>query len=287
MHFDQPRHAGINSIFSYAVWACCVVLFLLSGQISAAPIVLTEGTLIGVDAGFNRIVQKTTDGTTFNTQTFQNIGNEFGLEVVNESLYVMDLNERVFEVDTRTGAATHRFTATGFNSEAIGSNGTNLLLAGFTVGEVREYAVDGTFLGRTVLTGAASTGWTGVDSDGSNFYLSRWWDGRVYKFDATGAFVSSFVAAPPNNLSGLAYDATTDTVWVTTGQGDDMLRQFDQRGNQLTAFPSSTPSMFGLDFINPQNLTAVPEPASVSLLALGSIGLLATRRRRRKGERAA
>lgn len=86
--------------------------------------------------------------------------------------------------------------------------------------------------------------------------------GQIYQFTSAGSFTGfSFAGA----IGGLAYQASTDTLWVVPQSGTLVLRHYDKSGNLLgtLATPTRSGVVFGAEF------QAIPEPSTYALMAIG------------------
>ena len=109
--------------------------------------------------------------------------------------------------------------------------------------------------------------------DAGNFYVTTYdsmYGTEILRFTPDG--VGSVFATPPSYPSGLAFDSE-GYLWAAI-RGNNTLMKFTPTGGVESVFADAS-----LDFPSPIAIQ-VPEPAALSLLALG-LGALAIRKRRR------
>ncbi|HMO85505.1 MAG TPA: hypothetical protein PKC18_11370 [Lacipirellulaceae bacterium] len=247
----------------------------------AAALSLTPGTILGVDSGAPggatfTLVQFSPTGTVLDTLALTNtaqLGTLDGLALVGSQLFVGGTNNFVGSVDLGTGVVSNYFNTGSAGLEALGELNGNLLVGDFGAA-ISVFSTAGALL--NTITPSMVLGTTGVDSDGSQLFVANYNDGRVYTLDLTGTVQSSFdTGAGASSLSGLAYDAGSNTLWVSTGFNQGDIRQFDLSGNLLTSFASGYP------FIDSLEVIPIPEPAAGALGAAAAV--LLTRRRTGRG----
>ena len=109
------------------------------------------------------------------------------------------------------------------------------------------------------------------DSSG-NLYAANWGDDTITKFAPNGT-PSLFANSGLNNPAGLAFDSSGN---LYAANVDNTIEKFSPAGVDLGAFANSG--------LNLPNFIAVqvPEPATLSLLAMGVVALLGGRRLRRR-----
>jgi hypothetical protein len=100
----------------------------------------------------------------------------------------------------------------------------------------------------------------------------------------TGAYLGTLFRTQSEYYAGLAYDPFTDTLWAGGANADpsvSWVSHFARDGTLLSRF-NSPDNLFGDGMELETPLTAIPEPASFTLLGIASLGLLGHARRRRK-----
>lgn len=115
--------------------------------------------------------------------------------------------------------------------------------------------------------------------DGS-FWLSQYQGGDLVEhYSHTGTLLSTFNSGL-FGVHGLALDPIDGTLWMNDGNQINSLYQFDQSGNflQQATYVQNGRGWYGMEF----NGSIVPEPASMTMLVLGSVSLM-RRRSRSKG----
>ncbi len=150
----------------------------------------------------------------------------------------------------------------------------NYTFAAFTSSTI-VYRTDADWANPTVaftLTGSDLVGIT-FDVVTGNLWVSD--SSSVRQFTTTGTLVSQF--SHPTGRAALAYQASTDTLWLVPNNSGSPLLQYSKSGTllQSLAVPGRSGNVFGAEF------RAIPEPSTWVLLALGA-GLVAWRRRRRR-----
>jgi len=249
---------------------------LLAGFfVNAQAFTITPGTLVAVDGSSKRLIEYSTAGTINEMLSLTGIaGVPVGVEVIGSSVYIMEVTGDVSQVNLSTGATSFLFNGGG--NEGLGSRGGNLLTLDYSSGVVREYTVGGAL----VNSWTVAAGGTGVDSAAAGgFSVAYYSDATVGTFSAGGVLVSSFATGLNGyEISGYAYDASTNTHWVSSGFGRDDIRHYSNTGTLLGSFAANSLWINGLDYVSgPQN---VPDAgSSMVLLVLAVAGMAALRRR--------
>jgi hypothetical protein len=256
---------------------CCVVLPLCLVGVPPALGVLTldPGTLIGGDVDTGTIVKYDQSGNILDTLPFVDgvgIGTFDGLTVFRNALFVCGTTNTIGQVDLTTGVvfgAINGVTVSG--TETLGNSPTELLLGGFSSNTIDRFDAGGVYQGTITLN--TNVGMTGVDSDGTSLIVGSYNDGNIYIYDMAGnqtGVVNTGIGS--GVVSGLGYDESNGTVWLSLGFGNDSIVQFDLAGNHLTTFASNRGWINGLDIV------PIPAPGAGAVAALGALALARRRR---------
>ncbi|MBS1701724.1 MAG: PEP-CTERM sorting domain-containing protein [Armatimonadetes bacterium] len=130
------------------------------------------------------------------------------------------------------------------------------------------------------LGGGGSGEYLGITYDGSGgLYVSQWNGGMIEHYTMGGQLLGSFDTGF-TNLTALAMDYSTGTLWVGSQQHQGQFDEYTTSGTHLDTV------IFG-DMVVANTLggefdlgSAVPEPASLAVLGFGALALL--RRKRAK-----
>jgi hypothetical protein len=258
---------------------------LFAAPVTASPITLIPGTILGVDSVFpsmtGTLVQFSTSGTQINHLDLHFDFHDFmvfrGLTILGDNVYVTD-GGTVGLVDLTTGEVTAKFDLTVFNNEigteALGDNGTDLLVAGWGNGLVYTYTTDGVQVG-----GARPNIFQiqGLDGDtAGNLYTAKHF-GNIEVYNSHNMLVQTIVTGLPRDaLTGLGYDPFTNSVWVADSVNHDILRFSLASGTMTGSFDVGASVINGLDIV------PVPETSSLLLLATGLGPLLGYGWRRKR-----
>ncbi|MBS1716245.1 MAG: PEP-CTERM sorting domain-containing protein [Armatimonadetes bacterium] len=122
--------------------------------------------------------------------------------------------------------------------------------------------------------------WITMNAADGSFWLGNYTTGGIEHYSHAGGFLGSFnTGLGQYNMTGLAFDSADGTLWMSSFNNANTLYQFDQAGNFLQSdVYTNTRAWYGMEF--DAGNSAVPEPASLTALGLGAVGLL--RRRNRK-----
>jgi hypothetical protein len=228
---------------------------------AAAQFTIDDGTLVGIDGSTRQVIEYSTSGAILETLATTMPGAPTGLDVVNGELFANDTTGQVFSINLTTGAATALFAPTG-PLENMGSVNGELIMMGWNTSVIERYDTVGNLLGTINLTQIVGT--TGIDSDGTDYFLGEWQTGTIYIFDSSGSLLNTLnVGIAANSISGLAYEASSNSLWVATGFGNDMMMQIDLAGNIMQQWPTNSPWINGVDFVGDSGgVNVVCDPAN-------------------------
>lgn len=137
------------------------------------------------------------------------------------------------------------------------------------------FQTDPNWANATQIFTISNTNITGITFDSARSVL--WFSdySNVYQYSLTGTLLSQFTHAA--GYSGLAYQASTDSLWLVPNSSSTALRQYSTSGTLLQTLttPSRSGNVYGAEF------SAIPEPSTWCLLTLGA-GLLSLAARRRR-----
>jgi len=270
----------MNSIRRGFIAAASVALFVHSFTAPhARALTLTPGTILGADTDTNTLVKYSQAGAILETlglTNANNLGNIDGLTIIGSNVYLCGTNSTVAQVNLTTGVVSNFFSITAGGVEALGDLNGNIMAGLYSSNRIDIYTTAGAFLNS--ITPAVSSGMTGLDSDGTRIFMAGYNTGFVYTLDLSGNVLSSFnVNAGTQSISGLGYDAGSNTLWVSTGFNQDDIRHFSLSGTFLGSFPAGYGWINALDVV-----PSVPEPASLVLGPLSFSWMMGARRQRRQ-----
>lgn len=261
----------------------------LSAALPASAITLTLSSILGGDSVSSggtsfTLVEYSPAGAILNTLPLINggpLGTMDGVAMIGGNVYVTGTGGVVGQVDLNTGNVFNTFAVAG-SVESLGDLNGNLMVGNYSNGDINVYTPAGAFV-QTIST--PNFGMTGVDSDGTNIYVASYNNGNVYTIDLAGNVLSSFpTGAGGSSLSGLGYDSSTNSIWVSTGFNQDDIRQFSLTGTFITSFPTAPYGFIdGLDVVP----KAIPEPSTYLMGSLVALGAVELRRRLKNANPAA
>lgn len=238
----------------------------------AQAFTLDAGSLLGIDYGTNTLYAYSTAGAVTQTLALSNLqSNMVGVEVIGSNVFVADVAGGLGQIDLTTGEVTSLFNVGRSGLEGLASINDNLLFLDYSTGHALEYSVAGALL-NTFSISASNTGITGY---GSGFATVSYNTGAVEFYNGAGVLAGGF-STFIGGASGLAYDSTSNSFWVSTGFGGDMIYQYSTEGTLLNGFSVASDQLNGLDFI----ASAVPEPGSLALFGAG-LAVVACRKKQK------
>jgi hypothetical protein len=179
------------------------------------------------------------------------------------------------------------FTATvgGNWIEDMAFGGGNSLWVGTFEGNI--FNIDATTGAVNSSFAVANSAYTGVAFDGTFLWATGGYglgNDNIYQYTTTGFLLNTIHTGFVDGM-GIGYLSTDNTLWVGYVGGD--VRQFSLLGTEISTFYAGGGAHDGLEvgFIGSESV--VPEPASVTLLVTGLVGIYGAARRRRKAASAA
>jgi DNA-binding beta-propeller fold protein YncE len=169
----------------------------------------------------------------------------------------------------------------------LSADETSLYLASYSTNRVWRYTGSGatwiqdfTFDGDGELAVPATVEGIAVDGNG-NIYTTAYGGGAVYKYDAVTQTTSLLLSTLTDfGLQPIGVEIGPDNklyIGTFSGAGTNKLLRYNLNGTKDATL--ATPGVFasGLDFPITVDFKLIPEPASLTLLALGGFALLRRR----------
>lgn len=183
------------------------------------------------------------------------------------------------------------FTATvdGNWIEDMAHGGGNSLWAGTFEGNI--FNINATTGATNSSFAVANSSFTGVAFDGTNLWATGGLAGNdnIYQLATDGTLLNT-IHTGFNDGMGIGYLSTDNTLWIgyqIDNAGNGEVRQFSLGGTLISNFDAIGFAHDGLEIGDIGSTSSVPEPASVTLLATGLVGIYGAARRRRKAASAA
>jgi len=229
----------------------------------------------------NDVRQYSFSGSLLDTVTISGMaGNLTGLTYSSGSVWAIHnaTNGPIGTINMTTGVFTQAFLSGLGSPEGLGNIGTDLLAVDSN-GTVRRFTSTGILV--SSFFAGLSFFPTGIDSDGTDLFITNFNNGRVYRYSATGTQLNSFdTGLGQFRLSSVGYDAQTDSLWIGATFFDAReVRNYTKDGTLISSFGGFNEyGTNGLEVVS----AAVPEPAVTSLVGLGLTGIAAAWWLRRK-----
>ncbi len=182
-------------------------------------------------------------------------GNMVGLTLIDGELWTIGTGALACVIDPVSGAIQPKFFAGAPGIEALTSFHGDLLIGVYGTQSVQRRKKTGELVAEFPI----GVSMTGLATDGDLIYCGSYAEGTIYAFDVDGSLANVIpTQLAAYSLSGLAYDAASNSLWVTSGFGSDELHQYSLEGELLQAFRA------GWTYVN--DLTVV-QSACVDLFA--------------------
>ena len=145
-------------------------------------------------------------------------------------------------VETSTGAVIGTFTTTESTETGIAVNGTIRIIAGFIGDAGSEYDLSGNVINSGIYPNTGYDSLYDGTTDGEyNYSIDHNGSFDVIRFDEN--WENSTILFKPARASGIAYDALSNSLWITTstdgGAPNGNIQQFSMTGELLSEFSTS------------------------------------------------
>jgi hypothetical protein len=250
-----------------------ISLSLLAGLLQADSLPLTPGSILLGHPGFptGTVSEVTTTGSPIATLALPVLGDiPESLTVLNGQLFVGDGSGEVSRINPVTGSVLASFQTPNIALTSLGDYNGNLIalpsisVVGPTPKTVYVYSTAGSLLQSiTLQTSPSNVAWNGLTSDGTNLYLADYTSGNIFEYSTAGALLASIQTNIGAGLTGVSYDASNNSLWVSNGI-THMAYDLSTSGSLLSDF--ATGSNFEGIAVVPG--IATPEPNSFALIGL-------------------
>ena len=274
--------ASTGTIGEYNVDGTTVNAALLSGLDVPKGIAVSGANLFVVESGIDHIGEYTIAGAPVNPVVTDGAAFPTSLALAGTNLYVASVLGSVVGKFTTFGATVNDSLITDFNGDvnngplatgiAVSADGSRLFIANNGDNTIGDYdSVTGATINAALVTGLNHP--TGLAISGNSLYVANSGNGTIGKYNLDGTPVNpSFITGLSNPLDLADFGGNLYVV----NNGTNSIGEYDA----TTGATINTALISGLN--DPQGIAIVPEPATLTLVATGTLGLLGFRRRVRQ-----